>query len=109
MKDTLTKVTDFLKNHKTAVAIAGFCIVAIIVMLIAVFALYEFIVSVCILIVLEAAMAALLHKEEIWKHGLLLAAQFVAALVLQRVPLVLLCIIVYVAATATLHFMNRKV
>lgn len=90
-----------------AVSIAAFCIAAIVVLLVAVFVLQEFVVSVCVLMVLETAMAALLHKMEVWKHGVLLAAQFVVAAVLQRVALGALCVVVYVAAIVALQVMSR--
>ncbi len=102
----VTKALDFLKANLMITVITAFCLVVVAVLLISVFALQEFIVSVCILIVLEVAMAALLHKVELWKHGVLLAAQIVAAIILQRIPLVVLCVVVYVAAIVALQLMN---
>jgi len=102
----VTKALDFLKANLMITVITAFCLVVVAVLLISVFALQEYIVSVCILIVLEVAMAALLHKVELWKHGVLLAAQIVAAIILQRIPLVVLCVVVYVAAIVALQLMN---
>ena len=107
-KDKKEKNTNItISINPTMMAIGLFSIAAVIVLLTAVLALQEYVVSVCILIVLEAAMAALLHKAELWKHGLLVVFQLVVGAVIQRVGLVVLCMVVYVAATVALQFMNR--
>jgi len=76
--------------------------------LVAMLALQEFVVSVCVLIIIEAAMAALLHQAEIWKHGILLGLQIVAGIIIKRIPLVIICVIAYVAATFALQLMAKK-
>ena len=104
----MKKIMAFLSAHSTMVSILGFCITAIAVLLTAVLALQEYVVSVCVLIVLETAMAALLHKVELWKHGALLGAQFLVAATVHRIPLIALCAIVYVAAIIALQFIRSK-
>lgn len=106
--DTAKKVFKYFKNNMMATAVLGFSVVSLILILIAMLALKEFVVSVCVLIIIEAAMAALLHKAELWKHGILLVAQIVAAVIIKRIPLVILCIIAYVAATFALQLMMKK-
>ena len=108
MKDKLMKIKDILKENPLLTAILGFAVVSLVLILIAIFALNEFVVSVCVLIILEAAMAALLHKAEIWKHGILLVAQIAAAIIIKRIPLVILCIIAYVVATLALQLMTKQ-
>ena len=106
--DFVKKVSTYLKTNMMATTGLGFAVVSLILILVAMFALNEFVVSVCVLIILEAGMAAFLHKAELWKHGVMLAAQFVAGLIIGRVPLVIICIIAYVAATVALQFMTKK-
>ncbi len=106
--DIAKKVFEYFKNNMTATAVLGFSVVSLVLILIAMLALKEFVVSVCVLIIIEAAMAALLHKAEIWKHGILLVAQLVAAIIIKRIPLVILCIIAYVAATFALQLMMKR-
>ena len=91
----------------TVTAVLGYAVVSLILILVAIFALNEFVVSVCALIILEAGMAAFLHKAELWKHGVMLVAQIVAAIIIGRVPLVIVCVIAYVAATVALQFMTK--
>ena len=106
--DSVKKVVEYFKSNMMSTAARGFAVVSLILILVAIFALQEYVISVCVLIILEAAMAALLHKVELWKHGVMLAAQFVAALIIKRIPLVIICILAYVAATVALQFMTKK-
>ena len=111
MKEKFTeiknKAIELCKGNKMVPAVAIFSVVSLVLILVAMLLLNEFVVSVCVLIILEAGMAALLHKVELWKHGVLLAAQFVAGLIIGRIPLVVVCMIAYVAATVALQFMVK--
>ena len=107
MKEKFEKIKDLCEGNKMAPAVGIFSVVSLALILVAMLALKEFVVSVCALIILEAGMAALLHKVELWKHGVLLAAQFVAGLIIGRIPLVIICMIAYVAATVALQFMVK--
>jgi len=102
------KVWELLKTNPLVTSVVGFSIVSLILILVAILALQEFVVSVCVLIIIEAAMAALLHQAEIWKHGILLGLQIVAGIIIKRIPLVIICVIAYVAATFALQLMAKK-
>ena len=102
------KVWELMKTNRLITSVAGFSVVSLILILIAMLGLKEFVVSVCILIIIEAGMAALLHQAEIWKHGILLGLQLVAGIIIGRVALVIICVIAYVAATFALQFMGKK-
>ena len=101
------KVWNMMKTNSLVTAVVAFSLVSLVLILVAMLALQEFVVSVCVLIIIEAAMAALLHQAEIWKHGILLGLQFVAGIVLNRIPLIIICIIAYVAATFALQLMGK--
>lgn len=102
------KVWEIIKTHSLVTSVAGFSLISLILILVAMIALQEFVVSVCVLIIIEAAMAALLHQAEIWKHGILLALQVVAGVIIGRIPLIVICVIAYVAATLALQLMAKK-
>lgn len=102
------KIVEVLKTHSLVTSITAFSIVTFTLILVAIFALQEFVVSVCVLLIIEAAMAALFHQVEIWKHGVLLGLQIVAGVIIGRVPLIIVCVIAYVAATFALQFMAKK-
>lgn len=105
--DVVKNALTYFKTNMTVTAVLGYAVVSLILILVAIFALNEFVVSVCALIILEAGMAAFLHKAELWKHGVMLVAQIVAAIIIGRVPLVIICVIAYVAATVALQFMTK--
>ena len=100
-------VVGYFKTNKAATAGLLFAGVSLIVILTAVLALKEFVVPVCVLVILEAGMAAFFHKAELWKHGILLAAQIAAGFIIGRGLLVIVCVIVYVAATVALQFISK--
>lgn len=102
------KVWEVMKANSLITSVVGFSIVSLILILVAMLALQEFVVSICVLIIIEAAMAALLHQAEIWKHGILLALQVVAGVIIGRIPLIVICVIAYVAATLALQLMAKK-
>ena len=102
------KTWELMKTNSLVTAVVAFSVVSLILILVAIFALQEFVVSVCVLIIIEAAMAALLHQAEIWKHGVLLGLQLVAGIIISRIPLIIICIIAYVAATFALQLMGKK-
>lgn len=102
------KVWDWIKANSLVASIVAFSLVSLILILVAMLALQEFVVSVCVLIIIEAGMAALLHQAEIWKHGILLGLQLVAGIMMNRIPLIIICIVAYVAATFALQLMGKK-
>lgn len=106
--DLVKNVWEWMKKNSLVTAVTGFAVISLVLILVAIFALQEFVVSVCVLIIIEAAMAALLHQAEIWKHGILLVLQIVAGVIINRIPLVIICVIAYVAATLALQLMGKK-
>lgn len=112
MKDKLmsikNKVEEFINKNSLVTAITLFTVVSLILILVAMIAFQEFVVSVCFLIIIEAAMAALLHQVEIWKHGVLLGLQLLAGIIISRIPLVIICVLAYMAATYALQLMGKK-
>lgn len=101
------KVWELMKTNRLVTAGVGFAVVSLVLILIAIIGLKEFVVSICVLIILEAGMAALLHQAEIWKHGVMLGLQVVAGIIISRVGLIIICVIAYVAATVALQFMGK--
>lgn len=106
--DLVKNVWEWMKKNSLVTAVTGFAVISLVLIMVAIFALQEFVVSVCVLIIIEAAMAALLHQAEIWKHGILLVLQIVAGVIINRIPLVVICVIAYVVATLALQLMGKK-
>lgn len=106
--DIAKKVFHYLKTNLFVTSIIAFVIVVLALLLIATLALHEFIVSVCVLIIIETMMSVLLHKVELWKHAILVVAQIIAGVIIGRIPLIIICVLVYIAATVAQHFMFKK-
>ncbi len=99
---------DLIKKNKTIVSIAIFVVVAAISIVIMTVVLKQPVVPVCVLVLIEAAIAVMLHNAELWIHGVLLLAEIIAGVALGRIVLVLLCILVYIAATFTLKLFDSE-
>ncbi len=95
--DILTAV----KQHKRIVSLVIFAVIALIMILLGILALKVPVVWACILILMEVVIAALLHKAELWIHGMLLLGEVIAGILAGKIMLVFFCAIVYVAATVT--------
>lgn len=119
MKEKLTNIKDkivgatkkayhFIKANPLISSLIAFVLVIFVLILIAILALKEYVVSVCVLMIIETMMAVLLHKVELWKHGVLLVAHIIAGYIIARLPLMALCVLAYIAATVALHFMFIK-
>lgn len=102
------KALEWVKCNRLVTAVASYVIATLILILISVFALHEFVVSVCAIFIIEAVMAAILHKAEIWKHSVLIALQVLAGIIIGRILLIIICVISYVAATFALQLMAKK-
>lgn len=99
---------DILKKNKRELAIILFCIAALAVVLASVFWLRTPVVSACVLVILETALAATLHRMELWIHVALVIIELIAGTLFDRLALAALCVLVYIAATVTLQFMVKK-
>lgn len=100
------EILNKLKEQKQLVAIVGFCLITILMIILSIAVLKENVVPVCIIMILEAAIAVMLHKAELWVHGILLVAEIIAGVIVGNIPLIIFCGIVYVAATVALQIIN---
>ena len=99
---------ETLKKNQRELSLGCFCVIALAVVLVAVFVFHVPAVPVCVLAILESALAAVLHRMELWVHGVLVIAEIVAGYLLDRTVLVLLCVVAYIAATIALQFFTQK-
>ena len=97
-----------IRKNQLLVAIAAFCLIAAIVMAVCVGVLKDPVVPICVLTILEGAMASLLHHAELWIHVVLVLAQILAGIFLGQAALVILCAVIYAAATVTLKYLMTE-
>ena len=98
----MKEVIGFVKEKRTLVAIAGFAIVVAAMMACGNYGLHVSLVALSVLVMLEALMAVMLHKVELWIHGVMVLAQIIAGVFTSRAAVSLLCVLVYAAAVAAL-------
>ncbi len=104
----LDKMIQFAKKYRMILAGVFFIAITLAMILVAVLVRNEFVVPVCALVIVEVLMAVLLYRTELWIHGVLLLAQLVVGECIDRLPMTCICVVVYLAALATLHFGFKK-
>lgn len=95
------------ERNKTPAAIAAFCAAAFVLILIGVFAVRVPAVAMCVLMILEAGIAVMLHNAQIWVHIVLILAELAAGILVGSTLPAVLCILVYAAATAALQVLTK--
>ena len=62
----------------------------------------------CVMVTLEAALAATLNRIPLWIHGLVFIAQIVCGIMAAQVPFMLFMAFIYVFATAFLYIWANR-
>ena len=96
-----------LSDMKMVMTIAAFAVIVAAMVLIGVCVLHVPVVAMCMLVILETALAVFLHHAELWLHGVVILAEVIAGILCSKILLVVLCAVVYVAATACLQVSDR--
>lgn len=96
-----------LSDKKMVMTIAVFAVIVAAMVLIGVCVLHVPVVAMCLLVILETALAVFLHHAELWLHGVVILAEVIAGILCSKILLVVLCAVVYVAATACLQVSDR--
>lgn len=98
---------EFVKTNKKWISLAVFCLIAIAMIAIAALVLKQPIVPVCVILLIEVAIAVMLHNAELWMHGVLVLAEIIAGIVLGKIVIIILCVVIYIAATLTLKLIEE--
>ena len=96
-----------LSDKKMVMTIAAFAVIVAAMVLIGVCVLHVPVVAMCMLVILETSLAVFLHHAELWLHGVVILAEVIAGILCSKILLVVLCAVVYVAATACLQVSDR--
>ena len=63
-----------MKKKENMIALAVFCLVSILMIVLSVCVIKISVVAACLLVIIEVGIAALLHNAEIWIHGVFVIA-----------------------------------
>ena len=96
-----------LSDKKMVMTIVAFAVIVAAMVLIGVCVLHVPVVAMCLLVILETALAVFLHHAELWLHGAVILAEVIAGILCSKILLVVVCAVVYVAATACLQVSDR--
>ena len=94
-----------MKKKENMIALAVFCLVSILMIVLSVCVIKISIVAACLLVIIEVGIATLLHNAEIWIHGVFVIAEIIAGALLSNILLVVFCIVVYAATLFTLKYL----
>lgn len=104
MKD----VRRIISKYRSWATLAVFVIIFVGCIIYGTWGLKAPVAAVCTMMVIQAVMAAVLHRAELWVHGLVLIAEIVAGVVVKQLVIVLLGLMVYIAATMTIQILTEK-
>ena len=102
VQEKAARIGNFFKENKKLDVMLG-----LVLILIGTLGLGEPVVPVCLVIILEAGIAVMLHNVELWVHGIAVIVQIVAGVCIHRAPLMLLCVVLYVLAIIALQLCSR--
>lgn len=97
---------QMIKN-KSFLSVTAFCVLTFALIMAGVFALHTPVVPMCALAMLEAGIAVMLHRAELWLHGVLILAQLLIAAFAGRLLTAVLCAAVYALATMALQVLGK--
>lgn len=93
-----------VRENKSMLILFGVIVAVLLVILISIITLQMSVVPVCVIVVIEAALAVCLHDVPIWLHGLVVIAQIVAGILCGAIMFMVLCALIYVAGILALRY-----
>jgi hypothetical protein len=102
-------VKSFLrKDNLPLIALVWLVVFSVIAIIVSCVCFNINIVIACVMVVLEAALAACLNRIPIWVHGLVFIAQIVCGILASQVPFMIFMAFIYVFAIAFLFVWASK-
>ncbi|MCI8390898.1 MAG: hypothetical protein HFI35_09510 [Roseburia sp.] len=93
-------------ENKGMLVFFGVLVAALLVILISIIGLDIPAVAVCVIAVIEIALAVCLHDVPIWLHGLVVIAQIAAGILCHNIVFIALCVVIYLLGILTLRFVR---
>ncbi len=111
-RDYTRRTVEFVKknlfgNQPLSILVL-YAVLAAVVILISMIALKVPIVSVCLIVVIEALLAICLHNLPIWLHGAVMILEFVFGIIFGRTVFMILMAFLYLGAILTLQYLRRE-
>lgn len=101
-----TTLGTVVGENKSMLILFGVIVAVLLVILVSIITLEVPVVPVCVIVLIEAALAVCLHDVPIWLHGLVVIAQIVAGIFCGATVFMVLCALVYIAGILALRFIR---
>ncbi len=98
----------FSKDNLPLFCIVGLAVFAVVAIVVSAVAFDINVVIACIMVLLEAGLAACLNRIPIWIHGLVFISQIVIGIIASQVPFMIIMAFIYVFAIAFLYVWSNK-
>lgn len=95
-----------VRENKSMLVLFGVIVAVLLVILVSMITLQMSVVPVCVIVVIEAALAVCLHDVPIWLHGLVIIAQIIAGVLCGATVFMVLCALIYVVGILALRFIR---
>lgn len=95
------------QNKKTLGALAVFVLVHTLVITVGICVLKVPVVPLCLLMILQSLIVALLHHAELWVHGLVVVAEIVTGAVTGKILLAVMLALIYGAGMGLLIMLDK--
>lgn len=95
-----------VRENKSMLVLFGVIVAVLLVILVSMITLQMPVVPVCVIVVIEAALAVCLHDVPIWLHGLVIIAQIIAGVLCGATVFMVLCALIYVVGILALRFIH---
>ena len=97
-----------LKENSALIMLCVFVVLAVLEIVLGMLVWKIPVVSVCIVVLIEAGLAACLHNLPIWLHGIVAVAEIVVGVISGKVVFMLIGILCYAAALFALKFQKES-
>ena len=98
----------FSRDNLPMLCLIGLVIVAVAFIVISIMALSINPIVACLMVILEAGLAACLNKIQLWIHGLVFIGQIICGVIASQVVFMVLMALIYVLAIAFLFIWANK-
>lgn len=97
-----------LKENKPLIMLCSLLLMILLTIILGMWVFKIPVVTICIVILIETALAACLHDLPIWLHGIVMAAEIVLGIAVHQVIFMALADICYLAAIYLLKFLRER-
>lgn len=98
---------EIVQENQSMLILFAVIVAALGVILISIMALDIPVVPVCVIVLIEAAIAVCLHDVPIWLHALVVVAQLIVGILCTMTVFMALCAVIYVAGIFALRYIRE--